>query len=288
MNRLCVALILALTSYHALAQTGRVNVLVTEVTDNRTTGQFFSGSEIKLSLTGDVLADIRGVRQIEIAKAVDDTGRNIVKKEQGRSSSPFSFAVTDRQHGPLQQSLKLANPARSASSIKEVNGTIELYAPAKDPKAVLTVKNFMSRTGKPLSLPELSKNKISLTIMTKEQAEAMKKEQQAQQEKAAKDSAPNLGKALGEAFGQMFFGLGQMGENDVSFIIKDPDNKLVDLQVQDAKGEPLKHNSRMSSGGTYTVSYNEKPGQNAQVVIYLATPASIIKVPLALRDIALP
>lgn len=69
---------LCMACHAANAQAEGVNMMVTEVTDNRTTGQFFAGAEIKLSLVGDVLAEVRGVRKIQIAKAVDSSGRNLI------------------------------------------------------------------------------------------------------------------------------------------------------------------------------------------------------------------
>lgn len=274
----------------ASAQSGGVNVLVTEVSDNRTTGQFFAGAEIKLSLVGDILADVRGVRKIQLTKAVDDTGRNLLKQEEVQTTSPFSFEPNERKAGPIQKSLKFINPSRQASMIKEVSGTIELYAPGKDRKSVVMLKDLMRETGKPLAMPELVKSKVSLTILTKDQFEAIKKDRQASREKtsAGGNACGNVGEALADAFKQMFSGFMRMDDNDLAFLIKDPDNNLVDLEVQDEKGAPLKRSGRMSSGNTYTISFNEKPGPNTRVAIFLATPASIIKVPLALKDIALP
>ncbi len=76
---------------NAIAQTTNVHVMVSEVSDRRTTGQFFAGSEIKLKLVGDALGDIRGVRRIQITKAVDDTGRNLVTDDKISSAGPFEF-----------------------------------------------------------------------------------------------------------------------------------------------------------------------------------------------------
>ncbi|HEU0048833.1 MAG TPA: hypothetical protein VFQ43_14680 [Nitrososphaera sp.] len=140
---------------NAIAQTTNVHVMVSEVSDRRTTGQFFAGSEIKLKLVGDALGDIRGVRRIQITKAVDDTGRNLVTDEKISSAGPFGFERIGKVSSQIEQTVKLGNPARKASVIKEIIGNIELYAPQKDPNATVTVKNFTAQIGSPLALPDL-------------------------------------------------------------------------------------------------------------------------------------
>src|ERR1044071_7173892 len=78
--------LLCIWTANAIAQATDVHVMVNEVSDRRTTGQFFAGSEIKLKLVGDGLADIRGVRRIQISRAADDTGRNLIKEEKTNSA----------------------------------------------------------------------------------------------------------------------------------------------------------------------------------------------------------
>ncbi len=89
--------------------------MVSEVSDRRTTGQFFAGSEIKLKLVGDALGDIRGVRRIQITKAVDDTGRNLVTDDKISSAGPFEFERIGKVSSQIEKTIKLGNPARKAS-----------------------------------------------------------------------------------------------------------------------------------------------------------------------------
>ena len=69
-----------------------------------------------------------------------------------------------------------------------------------------------------------------------------------------------MGEAPSEAFKQMF-SFGHMGENDVAFMLKDPENNLVDLQVRDASGAPVKYNGRMSINDTHTIHSARNPGR---------------------------
>ena len=161
---------------NAIAQTTNVHVMVSEVSDRRTTGQFFAGSEIKLKLVGDGLADIRGVRRIQITKAIDDTGRNLVTEEKFNSAGPFGFERIGKVSSQIEETIKLGNPARKATVIKEILGSIELYAPQKDSSATVTVKNFTAQNGKPLALTALHEKNIAITVLNKAQYEKMKKE----------------------------------------------------------------------------------------------------------------
>jgi hypothetical protein len=290
MGRIFTAVLVCLTCQIAHAQTPPVSVMVTEVTDNRTTGKFFAGAKLELSLVGDALADVRGIRSVRVTKAVDDTGRNILKPKKTQTTAPFSFERNKHRGAAIHKTLKFLNPSRKASTIKAIDGMIELYAPDKDPESVVTINNLMRHTGKPLAAPALAKHKISITVFTKTQFEKMKQARKAAREKQKNDkgAAKYLGNALADAFKQMFSGFMRMDENDLAFAINDPTNSLVDIEVRDENGTPAKHSGRTSSGSTYIVSYKKKPAPGSQLVLYLATPASIIRTPLALRNVVLP
>lgn len=278
--------ILCIWTGNAIAQTSNVRVMVSEVSDRRTTGQFFAGSEIKLKLVGDVLGDIRGVRKIQITKAVDDTGRNLVTEEKIGSTEPFGFERMEKVSSQIEQTIKLGNPARKASVIKEITGSIELYEPNKDPNATVTVKNFIAQIGKPLALPALRERNIEITVLNKSQYEKVKKEND---ERAAKNTtSPEIADAFAKVFKQLFSGFMRVGENDLAFLINDTKSALVDIEIDDEHGMAYKRGGRMSSGGIHVLSFDRKIDDKAQLVIFLATPKSITKVPLLLKDVLLP
>ena len=271
---------------NSIAQTPNVHVMVSEVSDRRTTGQFFAGSEIKLKLVGDGLADIRGVRRVQITKAVDDTGRNLVTDDKISSAGPFDFERIGKVSSQIEKTIKLGNPARKASVIKEIIGSIELYAPQKDPNATVIAKNFTGQIGKPLVLPELRQKNIEITVLNKGQYEKMKKEND---ERSAKTTAsPEIADALVNVFKQLFSGFMRVGENDLAFVINDPNSALVDIEINDEHGVAYKRGGRMSSERIHVLSFDRKIDDKAQLVIFLATPKSIVKVPLLLHDVLLP
>jgi len=170
--------------------------------------------------------------------------------------------------------------------IKEIIGSIELYAPQKDPNATVIAKNFTGQIGKPLVLPELRQKNIEITVLNKVQYDKMKKEND---ERSAKTTAsPEIADALVNVFKQLFSGFMRVGENDLAFVINDPNSALVDIEINDEHGVAYKRGGRMSSERIHVLSFDRKIDDKAQLVIFLATPKSIIKVPLLLHDILLP
>jgi len=94
----------------------QVQVQFGDVQDSRTTGQFFSGIEVKIKLLGDSVADAESVRTV-IKTAMDDTGRDLIDHEKKENN----FEKRNRQGGQnWELSLKLKNPARKANTIKEL------------------------------------------------------------------------------------------------------------------------------------------------------------------------
>lgn len=88
-----------------------VRVIVGNVTDKRTTGQFFGECEIELKIIGDSVAESLGVRAVRIRSAVDDTGRDLKKADEEK---PSSDPVGEEPKGGVEKTVSLKNPARSA------------------------------------------------------------------------------------------------------------------------------------------------------------------------------
>ena len=119
----------------ATAHAADIHVSVGEVKDSRTTGQFFSELELKLKLTGDDVPAIRGVKTI-VNRAIDGTGRNILKKEEKTADfESFSDAVS----GQTAVTLKLKNPARRAAVVSEISGELRVFMPERDKAATVMV-----------------------------------------------------------------------------------------------------------------------------------------------------
>ena len=107
LNYLLVPSLLACSSY-AVAITPQIG----DVSDQRTTGQFFSDLNVEVKLLGDDASDIKSVR-VDIDKAQDDTGKDLIdpqKLERGYQELG--------QYSGGKIKLVLKNPARKASALQ--------------------------------------------------------------------------------------------------------------------------------------------------------------------------
>jgi hypothetical protein len=261
----------------------QVQTQLGDVKDSRTTGQFFAGLEVEIKLLGDPLADALFMKTA-VKTAVDDTGRDLVDYEKEKNE----FEKLNTSGGQnTKVTLKLKNPARKAGAIKELSGEVELFVPKNDPDSVMKLEGFQKLGGKPIVSPALSTAGIEITTFTKEQSDAIKAKKA---EDAKKASKANLGEAISEAFGEMF-GMGG-GPNDITVQMKDPNQKLVGMEFQDANGRKI--NSNGSSGWSNkdkqmkTYHFDSKLPETTRLVIYLSTPKSVVKVPFALTNVFLP
>jgi hypothetical protein len=271
-------------------------VLVTTgtVEDRRTTGQFFGGLEIELKVTGDDLADAKASRVL-VKKAVDATGKDLLPE----SSSEEDFRDSSGGNSSLKVSLK--NPARGAAAVREVAGEIQLFVPGRDPAATASVDKFLSRMDKPLSSPGLKAAQIEVRLVSpktykanleKSQAE-MEKEMEkhrAELQKEAEKEGVDAGQAdalIALAKGLMGM-MGDVGENDLVFEIKDKQKRLYDVEVVNKAGKTIDRNGSMSSGDVRILHFTEKLPADARLRFLIRTDKSVQRSPFALKDVPLP
>lgn len=244
-----------------------VTISVGDVEDKRTTGKFFSGLEIALKLSGAELADAKGIRTT-VKSASDDSGKPI-PEPKNRFGDKDRFEEVRKGFGDskadeVEVKLEFGNPTRAAKAVKEIIGSIELLIPSKDPAAVVSV-SLAKDAGKPLENAALTAAGVEFTLKAP-----------GKPEKKESDSG---------------FG-GGLDENGVSYEIKDPRGKVANVEVFDASGKKLESNGRMTGGfgnsKSVTISLSAKPPADAVVRLYLVTEKSVVTVPLALKNIALP
>lgn len=142
-------------SFSALAQ---VKVELDEITDNRISeGMVTGGCELRVKLTGAVL-DKAAAARIVVKDAKDDKGNALYQEPTNNEFTP-----RDYNSGTLQFSLK--QPARAASSV-HIKGTVELFAPARDPNAIVKIDKALSKPDAPLASKALKAAKIDLTLLS--------------------------------------------------------------------------------------------------------------------------
>jgi hypothetical protein len=264
-------LALALTVWTVQAQ----QVSVSEISDKRTTGKFFAGLDIKLSVVGAGVADSKGLRRVRLDKAIDDTGRNLLREERFVKTA-FDAEIVSPKGDALDLELSLANPSRQAKTVQEISGYAELHTPQKDPKSVLIFGPLSSLYGKKLPLPAALAGKLGIIPVNKALYEEMRK---------ANASATDGGDLV-KALRQMFSGT--MDAEALGFIVNGDMNEIVAIDVTDAQGKSLQRQGRFTSGGLTAINFPGGPAPSSLIKVYLATPQSVVKVPIQLKSISLP
>ena len=90
-------------------------------------------------------------------------------------------------------------------------------------------------------------------------------------------------------FSGMFSGMmSSSSPNSAILYVEDPDKRVIDVEYQDAGGKPLKRRNSWSSNGMRSQEFAEPPPPDTQLLVYLATPEAIQKVPFKLENVPLP
>ena len=283
--QLCIALAALVVPAALFAQDVRVSPGTIE--DRRTTGKFFAGLEVELKLTGDDIADAKSARLL-VQKAVDESGRDLLAENK---SEPDFQTFNDS----LKASLK--NPARGASTLKEVSGRIELFVPSRDPSSTVTIDRVTSRMDKAVDSAALKAQKISMRVVSpkahraaakKREAELdaeMAKHKEEMKKEAGDDKTAEALMALVKGFSGM---MNEVGDNDLILEFSDEQKRILDISVVDSKGEPISSNGSMSSGGLKIINFSQKLPPDAKLKVLLQTRKSIVSAPFSLTNVPLP
>lgn len=263
-----------------------VKASVGDVTDNRTTGSFFSECKVELKFMGDAAADAGTVRQVRITEALDELGRDL-KLSTDDEGSPRSFS-SSRSSGALKTEVKMKNPSRNATVIKSLKGEVELFNPTESNGAILRLKDVLKHPADAIQNPALARYGIQLVYLTKESYEAKKKEI----ETLEKSGADGAGQKLGDTFGELFKGMlgGSMSnaKDAIQLYLKDPEKRIVGLEFQDAQGKPLKTRGGWTSNNFKQTDLAGPPPPDTQLVVQLAVPGAVKTFPFEVHDIPLP
>ncbi|MBV9470023.1 MAG: hypothetical protein JO316_17250 [Abitibacteriaceae bacterium] len=273
--------VLALTA-REVRGAGEVQVAAGDVSDTRSTTSSSTGLELTLNVTGDLLAQAKGVRPI-ITKAVDDNGTNLLPNKQDHD-----FKEVKMSGNAVEVKLSLNSPARKAAQVREVDGALEIYVPRHDPQAVVAVNNVQQQTGHPLTSRTLHEMHLTVSVWTRAQYQKYEAQHKS---KGSQNGGQELAKGLTDMLASMFGGGHQSG-NSIVIVVKDPQDRLVDVGFTDPKGHEVKRNSRMQSGSgdaeTITFDFDKKPPANTRLNLYVATPKSIVKTPFKVTAVPLP
>lgn len=259
-----------------------INVSVGDVSDNRSTGSSFSECKLELKFTGDAATDAATVRQVHVKKAVDELGRDLTRSDDRESFHSFN---SGQRAGVLKTDLRLRNPSRNSSTIKLVDGEVELFSPTVANGGVLTIKDILKHPAEPVQNEALKKYGVEVVYLTKESYEAKKKQLQEQQKSEAD---AKLGDVFGDMFKGMLGGMTADSKNSVKLYVKDPQKRVIDVEFQDAGGNALKTGSTWWMGELRQTEFKSAPPPDTQLLIHLATPEALRTFAFKVENVPLP
>ena len=299
MNRLILLVLSTLSS--AVAVYGQVRVMPGDIKDTRRTDGFFSKLEVEMKVLGDALSGAKGIR-VNITKAVDETGKDLLPEKKGDDEFK-EINLSGNETAKVDVELK--NPARKATAVLEISGTLELFVPSRDPSATILIPNLASAVGHGFEHAGLKTASIEVSIWNKQQYETRRKSEEDRLKKAYEErkkkaaeaggSAEDLGDALAQGlmkvFGGLFNAMTEMSENGLAIQVSDPKKLLIGIEFEDPNGKTIDQRGKTTLGGeerTMLFDFEEKLPETTRVKLLLLTSKSVIRVPFKLTNVPLP
>ena len=234
-------------------------------------------------------SEVRG-QKILLKGAVDDTGANLLPDDAADAKFELSRgALAFRaEKEPATFRVELMSPARTAKSLKDVSGRIELYVPGRDPASAVTFQKLASWDGRALSDPALSANGVEVTVLGPKGVAA--------ERKAAGEAARKAARAEGKEAGEVEQAGKSAEESVLSTFdpkwhtvlkVRDPNDRIGAFAFIGAGAKEFPASSSFFSGYTFLVR-DPDVGEDPGLRILLKTPRSLLVRPFALKDVPLP
>lgn len=228
-------------------------------------GKAFTDIRIALRYRGEALANANAI-QTTVTTASDEAG-NPLQAGDAFHDSDGTFKRLKKPFGqaavPNEFELKLAfEGPEKTQSVKALSGNIQLLMPDKDPASIVTA-SFEKDADQPLKHPALQAAGVEITLL--------------------KPTGISTGK--GKRNGVVY------EQYDLSYQIKDPNQKVVEVEVFDAAGQKLKaiHGTTIEEPEkkTKALHLDALPPKDAMVKIYLVTEKATVTVPFDFKDVVL-
>ncbi len=260
-----------------------INVLVTDIREERTLDQYYSGIELTIKINGIQIDENRRVKVGKITHAIDNLGNTLEEK-----TSSFGYDYKDRN----EVSFKLNAPLRSATHLNTVEGTINYYNPTVENKGKIEVKKPLDKYNTDFLKGVTTEAK--LILIDEESLKKLKSENEAafnkEMDKLKKDNAieEKMG-GLVTGFKDFFEGLFNYGSygSSLNFYVDDPEKKIVAINVFNEKGEKVS-NGYFSSGNQMTITLNEEPKNTWKVDVLLENEKALKEYKFKLTNVFLP
>lgn len=245
-----------------------VRVVVTEVSDSRSTGELKGTCTVGLKFTGDAAIESLDLIRVNLKTALDDLNRDLIFNDNQRND----YFLDTRHAGLSRISLTLRNPSRNATVIKLLEGEVELFNPTIANGGLVTIKDFFKLPPAPMQHPSLIKNDIAVLYLTQAGFEARRAELMARYKNYLHNEWP-----------ERLAGL---------LLIVDENGTIASFEVQQPDGKSLGRGTTAvdagAMGGSRRLNFQKVPATGTVLKITLKTPETIRTIPFKLEKIQLP
>ena len=293
MNRTSAAFVLLAIALPPFAQNASaqkaksISPVVTQVNDRRSAS--FGQLMLSLDLPGIKTTEVAASRVV-VTAATDDLGATLVDAEatptmEQNMRGTMDFSGEEVPAASVNVTLK--NPDRGATSLKSVQGELELFMPSKDPNSTAEIRNFLASGNKPVSHKALKANGIEIALVSSAQIDAMKKKSADAKRKEYVEYGYE-GEGLEEAVKNWTDSLFQISEGDVLISVKDPQKRIQDVSFVDAHGETQRVMMDDEEGLTKLSTWGGAIQKDWTMRVQMRTPKNVVKYTFALENIPLP
>ncbi|MBX2951533.1 MAG: hypothetical protein KF870_03445 [Leadbetterella sp.] len=261
-----------------------VNVLVTDIREERQLDQKSSSLELRIKVNGITVDENRKIKIGRVIKATDNLG-NELKQVVGS----FDNDYTENN----EVKLKLGAPARNATHLDVVEATLKYFTPTKANKGLVEVVKPLDRYNTNL-LKGLSTD-VGLILIDEAGLKKLKEENEAaynkEMEKFKKENpaeAAKMGDLVGglKSFFESMFSYGSYGPV-MTFLVDDPKDKIVAINVYDEQGTKV-NNGWSKSDKQLSVMLSSEPKNTWKLEVLLENPQSVKEHTFKLGQVFLP
>lgn len=257
---------------------------VVQVMDRRSSiDSILNHCTVELLFIGKPLEQVIGVDHIELSKATDDAGNDLIdKKLQPNRDLGQDDLLRGGAKGPANSagmSIHLKNPPRSATQIKQLSGIATFVLRSVEGKDFVKLTDFLEQTGKPIACDALKDRGIELIYLPPQWIRdwAAKKDQDVKRPLPAEELAGLLPLIEGVAK--------QAGTVTlIPMLIKDPKQQLAQVQITTPRGKLRKIQFEHV---TVFVSLAGQP-DDATLEANLKSDDTTMQLPFGITDVPLP
>lgn len=255
-----------------------IKVAVNSVTDVRSTSKFYEPMlQVELIFKGEAVRNATGLMALEVIRAEDDYGKNLVIE----NSTEERFEFNSKKRFMMYQKVKLKGTDRSSENISGFEAKVKLLNATEENGGLIVKQYFREKPNEVFDDFGLEKYEIEITFLTKDWAEKLKKDSMEETEEK------NFEEDLYKDFSGLFAGLLHL-ENGVTFKIKDPNNKFLAMNFYDDEGKEIKQSGPMVRDDLYSYGFKKPLPEFVTLHIYVASLKAIRSLKFKLKKIELP